>query len=108
MMRIGLGLIGVAALVLGIAIWLGAPPTLARPHMIIGLLFVVVLWIMAGTALARGRARGPAAGLVILGVVIIAVGYLQQRWLPGEYHWTIRTLHLLLGLSGMALARRVR
>lgn len=97
-MRIALGLTGVLALGLGLAMWLGAPPTLVRPHMVLGLLFVIVL-------LVRGW-RSPA--IVGLGLAIILVGLLQQRWLPGEYHWVVRTLHLVLGVSAMALVRRAR
>jgi hypothetical protein len=51
------------------------------------------------------RRRIPVALLALAwGVVVVAVGITQQGLLPGDLHWIIRVLHLVIGLASMPLA----
>ena len=42
-----------------------------------------------------GRRSGPGlAGFTFLwGLAVAVIGMLRARWLPGELHWVIKTLH---------------
>jgi hypothetical protein len=47
----------------------------------------------------------------IWSLIVLALGMAQVSLLPGQYHWVIQALHLLVGLIAMglghALARRI-
>jgi hypothetical protein len=103
---------GVLALVLGLAFWSGNLLQLQRVHMALGLLAVLTLWTLSGYGFARTELRGWSAALVVLGLAVVALGVTQTGLLPGESHWVVRVIHLLLGVGAVAqgdrLARRLR
>ena len=37
-------------------------------------------------------------------MAVAALGMTQQRLLPGDLHWIIRVLHLVVGVASMPLA----
>ncbi|EGJ09863.1 MULTISPECIES: hypothetical protein [Rubrivivax] len=97
-------LAGALTLVLGAAHAFGLGPVL-QLHMIGGTVFVLALWALVFTGF---RAAPKLAVLAFnWGVVVVAFGIFQLRLVPGEYHWTMQLLHLLLGLSAMAQAERL-
>ncbi len=91
-------------LIMGIFFWTGNADNLIPIHMLIGILVVLSLWAVG---LAQGFMKGGsfalAAATFILGLIIAIVGLNQQSWLPGSAHWVIQVIHLLLGLSAIAL-----
>jgi tetrahydromethanopterin S-methyltransferase subunit E len=90
--------------VVGIAMWTGHWYSLRGMHMAVGVSFVLMLWAIAIMALVQRR-RIPVALLALAwGVVVVAVGITQQGLLPGDLHWIIRVLHLVIGLASMPLA----
>jgi hypothetical protein len=97
-------LTGITQVVLGVLFWTGRALTLVPMHMLIGLVFVLGVWALAGLA-ARARVS-PALVLLgaIWGIVVIVLGITQGRLLPGPAHWVVRVLHLLVGLVAMVLA----
>ena len=94
---------GIALIILGVLFWTGHALGLMQLHMGLGVVLVAALWVLAGTV---GRAKG-VSGLVIVaaiwGFVVPAVGMLQLGWVPGEWHWTIRVLHLVIGMAAMGM-----
>ncbi len=94
-------------LVLGILFWTGHAYALVQVHMAFGLIFVLGLWALAGIAAARGAPLPVVIGAVMLGLLVLALGMTQTRLLPGDYHWLIRVLHLVLGMGAMGLAERL-
>ena len=96
------------ALIMGIIFWTGNAGNLIPIHMIIGIIVVLSLWAIG---LAQGFMKGGSFGLAvatfILGLIIAIVGLYQQRWLPGSAHWVIQVIHLLLGLSAIALGEMI-
>jgi hypothetical protein len=80
--------------------------------MALGLLVVLALWTLSGYGFARSELRGWSVGLVVLGLAVVALGVTQTGLLPGESHWVVRLIHLLLGVGAMGqgdrLARRLR
>lgn len=100
-----LGLTGFTQILLGALFWTGHLLTLIPLHMQVGYVFVISLWALAALA-ARAGAAPSLAGLAFLwGLVVAVVGMLHDRLLPGDAHWVIKTLHLLIGLVALGLAR---
>ena len=99
-------LLGLIMIVLGLLFWIGNALTLIPVHMLLGITLVLLLWTQAVLA-ARA---GAGASLVALGLVwglVVALGMMQNRLLPGEFHWVIKVLHLLVGLAAIGLADRL-
>jgi hypothetical protein len=101
-----------ALLALGSLFWTGHALALIPVHMLLGIVLVLALWTLAGLAVAIGVGRGLAAVAIVWGLVVPALGATQTSILPGAGHWVIQVLHLLVGLTAIALAellgRRIR
>lgn len=102
---------GAIVLILGIVMWTGHAHALVSVHMLLGVILVFALWVLAGLGAAAGVRRGTTLLSLVWGIVVITLGMLQTRLLPGRAHWVIQVLHLLVGLGAMglgeALAARV-
>jgi hypothetical protein len=103
LMRVG----AAVQVILGIGLWTGHWYSLVGVHQTVGILFVILLWAIALIALVRGRAAGLAAFALVWGLVVAALGFTQQRILPGDLHWIVRVLHLVVGLAAMPIAERL-
>ena len=103
-LRILVSAIGVIMIVLGVLFWTGNAFALLNLHMLLGIILVLMLWIIAVMALAA-RVNPPLAlvGLV-WGLIVPILGVTQFQLLPGSLHWIIQILHLLVGLTAIALA----
>jgi hypothetical protein len=104
-----LRLAGIAQIVLGLLFWTGNAVGLIPVHMTIGYVLVVTLWVLALMGLA---ARGDVPlGLVVLalvwGAVVPVLGLNQARLLPGDLHWIIKVVHLLVGLIAIGLGEEI-
>lgn len=98
---------GLTLIVLGICFWLGRLLGLVPVHMLIGLVFVLALWVLAGLAMRAGIGMAPAIGAIVWGIVVLALGMTQRSLLPGSMHWIVRALHLVVGLVAMGTAERL-
>lgn len=102
---------GLIQLVLGVLFWSGNAQALIPVHMRIGFVLVLTLWTLAMLAARVGIAPGVVVLAVAWGALLPALGLTQSRLLPGDGHWLIQALHLLLGLSaigqGEGLAARI-
>ncbi len=103
---------GLVQLVLGGLFWTGNQLQLIPLHMLNGVLLVLGLWALAGiAAVARVDARWVAVA-VVWGVLTVALGMTQAQILPGDVHWVVRVVHLLVGLAAVGqsegLARRIK
>jgi len=94
----------VIQLVLGIIIWAGNSDSLTGLHILIGLVFVLALWALAVIALPGGVAYPLVAAGLVWGIVVVAFGLAQRGLIPGDAHWVIRVIHLLIGLVAIGLA----
>ena len=94
-------------LIVGIALWTGHLYSLVDLHRTIGVLFVVSLWIIAIIALVQRRSPGLAAFGILWGLVVAALGFMQQGMLIGDLHWIIRVLHLVIGVASMPIAEKL-
>ncbi len=96
------------AVILGILFWVNVALNLIPLHMLIGIIVVLCLWIIG---LAQGFMKGGSLPLAVLtfvlGLALAIVGLYQQQWLIGPAHWIIQVIHLLLGLSAIAVAEMI-
>ena len=102
-----------AALVLGILIWIGTiddSSPLRSVHIVLGILTVLSLWLL-GYMLSRvkGAGLGLTTAALLLGLVVAIWGITQQNILaePNPAHWVVQIVHLLFGLSAIGLGEAI-
>jgi hypothetical protein len=73
---------------------------------------VLTLWTLAFLAWRAGVRPGFVALAIVWGLIVPILGLTQTQLLPGDAHWLIRVLHLLVGIGamglGQALATRIK
>jgi hypothetical protein len=103
----GMRILGTLQVVLGLGFWTGNFATLVPLHMLLGLLLVILLWAIAVAALVRGVMRPFAVVALLWGLLVLALGLTQQQILPGDLHWIIQVLHLLVGIGAVGISERL-
>jgi hypothetical protein len=93
--------------VVGIAMWTGHWYSLVGMHRTIGMLFVLSLWIIAVIALVQRRSAGLAAFGILWGLLVAAIGFMQQGILIGDLHWIVRVTHLIIAMASLPIAERL-
>ena len=101
-----LRLCGSAALLLGLAFWLGYGRSLTWLHIRLGTAVVVLLVAIAGLAWRAAGVRLVALA-VGWGVLVWFLGMRQGRTLPGSFHWVVEVAHLVVGIGAIALGERL-
>lgn len=91
-------------IILGLLFWTGNADALIPVHMLLGIVLVLALWTLAVVAALAGVNLGLVAVAALWGVVVPMLGLAQDRLLPGPAHWVIQVLHLLVGITAIALA----
>ena len=91
-------------LIVGIGLWTGHLYAIVNVHQSVGVLFVLSLWTIAIISMAQGRMFGLAAFALVWGAIVAALGFTQQSLLPGDFHWIIRVLHLIIGMASVPIA----
>jgi hypothetical protein len=91
-------------LVLGLIFWITGNDTLVGLHMVIGILFVISLWVFSALVGLQTGNVGLVAGSFVLGLLIAILGLTQQSILEGGSHWIVQVLHLLLAVIAIGFA----
>ena len=107
---ISLGLVriaGIAQLVLGTLLWTGRGYQYLPVHMAIGALLVLGLWTIAVVALTTKVSRGLAVFALVWGIALPVFGMRQGMILVGSLRWITQVIHLLMGITAMAVADRL-
>jgi hypothetical protein len=91
-------------IVLGVLFWTGRATGLVSLHILIGLLLVLALWALAIAGLQYRIGAALPVLAFIWGAVVVVFGITQRQLLPGDTHWLIQWLHLLVGLAAVGLA----
>lgn len=99
--------LGALQIVVGLAMWFGWAPRAVPFHSAAGSLLVLVIWIIAVIALFGLSKRGVALFTLLWGGAVLWFGMAQTTLLPGPLHWSIRLLHLLVGLALIGLGERL-
>ena len=99
----------IIVLVLGILFWTNVINTdtsggIVLVHMLLGILVVLALWTIGIAQGLQGGSFGLAMATGIWGLLTLAVGLFQTRWLTDpSQHWIIQVIHLILGLGAIGL-----
>lgn len=94
----------VVQLLLGIGLWTGRLNNLTAIHIVVGVLFVLSLWTVAGIAARAGVNRIQVGVALAWGALMAVFGLTQQGLLDGNLHWIVQILHLAVGMAGIAQA----
>jgi len=94
---------GLFQLIIGVIFWVNQDDNLVPFHILIGVILVLSLWIMALLAARAGVSWKMTALAFVWGLVVVILGLTQTQILPGNLHWLIEVLHLLLGLGAIGL-----
>jgi hypothetical protein len=95
---------GLTLIVLGMLFWTGHALTLIPVHMLVGFVLVLSLWALAVLAARVGVHPGLVILAMLWGGLVPVLGLTQDRLLPGDAHWMIQVLHLLVGLGAIGQA----
>lgn len=97
-------LAGALTLVIGIAYAFGYP-ALMHLHMATGTALVLALWVLV----FAGFRAAPRLAVFAFGwgLILPMFGIAQFRLLPGDHHWIVQAIHVLIGLGAMAQAERL-
>jgi hypothetical protein len=98
---------GLAQIVLGLLFWTGNALNLIPVHMWIGFGLVLALLTMAGLAARAGVQPGLVILTVLWSILVPVLGMTQARLLPGDAHWVVQVVHLLVGLIAIGLGERL-
>jgi hypothetical protein len=98
---------GLFQLIIGVIFWVNQDDNLVPFHILIGVVLVLSLWIMAFLAARAGVSWKMTALAFVWGLVVVILGLTQTQILPGNLHWLIEVLHLVLGLGAMGLGEGV-
>lgn len=91
-------------IILGVLFWAGRSLNMLPVHIVVGLIFALLIWVLAFLAI-RAKASPGLAGLnVVWAVVVLVLGMTQNRLLVGDGHWIIQVLHLFVGIVAIGLA----
>ena len=99
--------LGLIMIILGLLFWTGNALNLIGLHMLIGIIVVLLLWALAIMAARKGVSLGLVALAIVWGLIVAALGMTQSRLLPGDFHWVIKALHLVVGLAALGIAERL-
>jgi hypothetical protein len=95
---------GLLALILGLLIWTAGASNLIQMHMLLGLLAVGALWVIGiGQALSKRGSWPIAICALIVGAIMVILGWNQSALMVGPFHWVIQIVHLVLGLLVIGL-----
>lgn len=103
-LRVLVSAIGAIMVVLGLLFWTGNATSLISLHMLLGIILVLMLWTIAVMALVARVNPALAMVGIVWGFIVPILGLTQERILPTSAHWLIEVLHLLVGLTAIALA----
>jgi hypothetical protein len=97
-------LAGVTQLALGALFWTGNQMQLIPVHMQVGLTLVVSLWALAILGWAAGVSKVRAVLALLWGLITIVLGFAQSGLLPGDLHFLVQVIHLLVGVAAIGQA----
>ena len=94
---------GLFQLIIGVIFWVNQDDNLVPFHVFVGVILVLSLWIMVFLAARAGVNWKMTALAFVWGLVVVILGLAQTQILPGNLHWLIEILHLVLGLGAIGL-----
>ena len=99
-----LRLSAVFQIIVGGALWSGKWYPILDLHRTVGVVYVICLWIICGTALMAKNKPVLAVVGIIWGLAIAGFGFSQASIMPGDNHNMIKVAHLVLSLLAFPIA----
>ncbi|MGH9581574.1 MAG: hypothetical protein ACRD4O_01395 [Bryobacteraceae bacterium] len=97
-------LVWLTLIVLGSLFWSGSALALVGIHMDLGVIFVLLLWVIAALALYARAGLGLGVIAIVWGLVVAGYGMAMPQMLAGGNAWPIGVGHLLIGIIGIGFA----
>jgi|SRR5579871_714676 uncharacterized membrane protein len=96
-------------LVLGLIFWFSDNDAIVPFHMLVGILFVISLWVYSALVGLQTGNVGLVAGSFVLGLLLAIIGMTQASILSSANspHWIIQVIHLLLAFLAIGFAESV-
>lgn len=88
----------------GLLVWVGVY-VLVGFHQLLGYALIASLWTLAFVASRAGVSTGVVAGAVSWGLLVLALGWGQRYLLPGDTHWIIQVLHIVISMASALWGR---
>ncbi|HEU4355907.1 MAG TPA: hypothetical protein VFT27_10000 [Actinomycetota bacterium] len=98
---------GALLLILGLIIWVADAHQLVGVHIALGVVLVLSLWTICAIAGRSGVAAGSVAFAAAWGVLIVVLGLSQEELVPGDLHWTIQVLHVVISMGAIWWGKRL-
>ena len=98
---------GALLLVLGLIIWVADGHQLVGVHIAFGVVLVLSLWTICAIAARSGVAAGTVTFAAAWGVLIVVLGLSQEELVPGDLHWTIEILHVVISMGAIWWGKRL-
>ena len=98
---------GALLLVLGAIIWVADAHQLVGVHIALGVVLVLSLWTICAIAARSGVGAGTVAFAAGWGVLIVVLGLSQEELVPGDLHWTIQVLHVVISMGAIWWGKRL-
>ncbi|MFL5663483.1 MAG: hypothetical protein ACJ8BW_19390 [Ktedonobacteraceae bacterium] len=78
-----------------------------NPHMLFGLIVVLILLILGVMAVFTSGLRRLGAIGIVYALIVPIFGVTQQLILAGELHWLIEAVHLVVGFGALTFIGRI-
>lgn len=98
---------GAIQLILGVIIWFGVADAFISVHIVSGIILVLSLWALSFVAVRQGLNLGLVAFAILWGLMAVILGLKHDALIPGQSHWIIQVIHLLVGVVVIGLALRL-
>ena len=102
-------LLFVVQLIVGLCFWFGILVNLVPLHIGLGMIFVLLLFVLAILGFAARLAPLAPIALLVMGAIVAYWGMRQRTWLanPEAPQTLVRLIHLFLAFLAMGLAERL-
>ncbi|MFN8410798.1 MAG: hypothetical protein U0Z26_00265 [Anaerolineales bacterium] len=94
---------GIIQLILGGIVWAVEADSLIMPHMLVGTIFTIALFILTYQAYRAGVVRWLVALAAVWALVLPIWGAAQEHIFPENYFWLSQILHVLCGVGAIGL-----
>ena len=104
LVRIVIRLAFIVNLLLGLYIWTGRGDSLIPLHEAVGIVLVLGLATQIVFGILARLTPGLIVAAIAIGLVVPILGDRQADIVPGDLHWIVQSIHLLLAVALIAVA----
>lgn len=101
--QMAIRILGLVQLILGIVFWTGDIEFLVICHILLGSLLTIGLFALVFRAHRSGVSKWAIIISAVWAIGLPLYGLIQEKILPGSYHWVAEVLHLLCGVGAVGV-----